>query len=149
MSKIQKYLNSKGSYLILFVCLIGMLSILAIDVPNKNELFRDIKRNSQNRYIETIMNANYNLIFYQDNCPYCKVAEEDLMNSINNSKYPCYFINTKSKEGSLLKEHYHVKVASTILAIRDGVIKKRLLYAYRKESNGQYQSKTKEIQNFF
>lgn len=97
---------------------------------------------NQEVFLNSVVNANANLIFFKDDCPYCKAAEQTVLKAGNESEFPTFFIDLNSPEGQTLKVKYNVKYAATLVTIRNGKTRNEL---YSTKIKGKYKANTKII----
>nr|KAF1300084.1 hypothetical protein BAU18_08470 [Enterococcus diestrammenae] len=102
--------------------------------------------NDQISFTETVLNKNYNLVFYKKDCPYCKAARSTVEEESQNSDYKTFWINLDTQEGQLLKERYGVKYASTIVTLRKGINQE---YSYALKKKGRVVPNRVEIEKAF
>ncbi|HEN7668415.1 TPA: thioredoxin [Streptococcus agalactiae] len=94
-------------------------------------------------YVDVALNQNANLVFYRNNCPYCKAGKKAIINASEKSSYPTFYIDVESKDGQILVGKYHVEKAATLVKIRDG---KSQLYLYAaKDKQGNITADEKTI----
>lgn len=105
-----------------------------------------VQLNDQISFTETVLNKNYNLVFYKKDCPYCKAAKSTVEEESYTSDYETFWIDLDTQEGQLLKERYGVKYASTIVALRKGVNQE---YSYALKKKGRFVPNRAEIEKAF
>lgn len=63
------------------------------------------------------------LVFFKNGCPYCRSAKDEIASAIKQSDIPVYIVNTESKTGKDLVNHFRIKYASTITVLNSGKFK--------------------------
>lgn len=100
----------------------------------------------QKLFSQIVVNQNINLVFYKNDCPYCKAAEKDVFSSSKKNSFPTFFIDLDTEEGQILKMKYGVKYASTIVSIRTGSVE---LFLYAKKEDGKFVPDKLKIEQAF
>ncbi|MGT2722332.1 thioredoxin family protein [Streptococcus porcinus] len=90
-------------------------------------------RLNENVYYNTKIDENVNLVFYKEDCPYCKIGKREVNKQVLKSKVVTYFIDADKKEGIKIAKKYHVKYAPTLVIIRNNDYKS-FLYAHDKNN---------------
>ncbi|HGA3161250.1 TPA: thioredoxin family protein [Streptococcus agalactiae] len=104
------------------------------------------KRLNENVYYNTKIDENVNLVFYKEDCPYCKIGKREVNKQVLKSKVVTYFIDADKKEGIEIAKKYHVKYAPTLVIIRNNDYKS-FLYAHDK--NNKVVVEKKKIKEVF
>ncbi|MCK1226169.1 thioredoxin family protein [Streptococcus uberis] len=90
----------------------------------------DVK-SGENEYYNTKIDENVNLVFYKEDCPYCKAGKSEVNNQAIKSNVVTYFIDAETKEGITIARKYHVEYAPTMVVIRNNDYRS-FLYAHVK-----------------
>lgn len=127
-----------------FAFILVMVSVFVVSLGSiyKQKLAMIDQPLNQSVFLDAVINENVNLIFYKDKCPYCKAAEETVINESKKNGLPTFFINLDSPDGQALKVKYNVKYASTMVTIRRGKASNTL---YAKKTNGDYSADRSNI----
>lgn len=101
-------------------CCLGLLSLITLlgilfVFDNKAEFPLN-----QDFYSQVIVNQNVNLVFYKNNCPYCRAAKKEVVETSKKNDFPTFFIDLDTEEGQIIKMKYGVRYAATIVSIRSG-----------------------------
>lgn len=135
--------SSKTKFTIVGIVVFLFLSVTIFlgNISKEKSTFTEQQLN-QEAFLKAVVNGNSNLIFFKDDCPYCKAAEQIVVTASHRSEFPTFFIDLNSPEGQALKVKYNVKYASTIVTIRNGKTRNEL---YSTKIKGKYIANTRII----
>ncbi|CQR25162.1 glutaredoxin-like protein [Streptococcus varani] len=78
-------------------------------------------------YVDVAVNQNANLVFYKTGCPYCEKGKKAVIEVVEKSLYPTFYIDVETEDGQDLVKKYQIDKAATLITIREGESK---LYLY-------------------
>lgn len=137
--------SSKAKFIVvgivIFLFLINMTFFLGNSKQKKTLTEQQL---NQEVFLNAVVNENANLIFFKDDCPYCKAAEKTVIKAAKESEFPTFFIDLNSPGGQTLKVKYNVKYAATLVTIRNGKTRNEL---YSTKTKGKYIANTRNINN--
>lgn len=111
--------------------IVGVLLVIA-GVAIMGALFFYKPSMSQRDFVETPQlyqklnqekSKKFVLVFFKNGCPYCRSAKDEIASAIKQSDIPVYIVNTESKTGKDLVNHFRIKYASTITVLDSGKFK--------------------------
>lgn len=113
------------------IWILGVLLVIA-GVAIIGALFFYKPLTSQKDFVETPQlyqklnqenSKKFVLVFFKNGCPYCRSAKDEITSAIKQSDIPVYIVNTESKTGIDLVNHFSIKYASTITVLDSGKFK--------------------------
>lgn len=95
-------------------------------------------------YVDAVINQNANLVFYRHGCPYCEKGKRAVIEAVEKSDYPTFYIDVESADGQVLVKKYQVEKAATLITLREG--KSQLYHYAAKDKQGKITADEKTIE---